>query len=203
MSDQHVINFAEFTGYKAYDGDGAAALLPFDGYVQAKVKNFRTTTSSGDKPKPMVRITLLVDESDLQPSIIYGQAFTGGVDRNDDFLSRQFGNVLVSSGLYTEESLKAAAARGDVKTVDEMMNLIMQKDLPLFVEIQADTHKGKTTSKVTNFVTRALYEKEKAADTHRRARVGGGAAGNGSSGGSATKQAAQDLLKGVLTQPSA
>jgi hypothetical protein len=196
MSDSQNINFGDFGGYTPYDGDGAAALLPFDGYVSVKVKRFKTVMTKGDSPKPMVKLTLKVADQDLPQHTIYAQAFTGGKDRNEENLNRQFADVLVSFGLFTAESLQAEASKGTVKTVDELVNEIITRDLTGFVEIQADTYQGKTSSKVNNFVTRAVFEREVNGGTHRKPH--GLSAGGASQSNGASQQAASGMLSGVI-----
>lgn len=196
MSDSQVFNFGAHKGYTPYDGDGAAALLPFDGFFQVKVKRFKVTQTKGDSPKPMVRLTLKLAESDLPAHTLYGQAMTGGLDRNQEDLGRQFLDVLISSGLYTAESVQAAAAKGETKTIDELLNAIISQDRTLFVEVQADTYNGKTSSKVNNFVTKAVYDREVAGGTNRKPNGGGASASNGAANGAAS--AASGMLQGVI-----
>ena len=196
MSDKQTFNFGNHKTYVPYDGDGAAALLPFDGFVRCVIKRFKETSSKGESPKPMVKITLKVAEEDLPAHTLYAQALTGGVDRNDEDLGRQFANVLVSSGLYTLQTFQAEAARGTSKTIDELLNAIITQKKYVYVEVQADTYQNKTTSKVNNFVTQAVYEREVAGGTHRNYRQAGASGGGAKS--SATAQQATGMLQGVI-----
>lgn len=196
MTERQVINFADLPDYVPYDGDGAAALLPFDGYVRVQVKNYKETVTAGDTPKPQVALTLKVAEDDLPPHTLYGRVFTGGVDKNKKSLLRQFYDVLVSSGLYTVEDLNKAAARGDSKGVGELLDEIIRQNSYLYVEVEHHVYKGKESSGVNNFVTQKLYEKEVNAGTARKTRTI--VAGTGTNGSRVAGGAPSELLKNVI-----
>lgn len=189
------LNFGDLQGYSPYDGDGQAALLPFDGFVKCTVKRFKEFMTNGDPSRPAVKLVLKTAEENLPAATLYAQAITGGApDRNGDSLARQFADVLISSGLFTAESLQAAAQQGKVSSIDELMNQIINEQRPVYVEVQADTYKGKTSSKINNFVTKAIYEREVAAGTAQRPRVQAAATPNGAG----QTGAASGMLQSVL-----
>lgn len=196
-NDTQTINFGDFKGYTPYDGDGAAALLQWDGFFKVQVKRFKTIMSKGENPKPMVKLTLKLAEEDLPQHTLYAQVFTGGVDRNGENLNRRFGDFLVSFGLYDADTLQSEASKGTTKTIDELINEVMTRNNVGYVEVQADTYQGKSASKVNNFVTKAVYEREVNGGTHRKPHGmqpnGGSDAANG-----ASKQAASGMLSGVI-----
>lgn len=195
MAENQTFNFGAHKGYRPYDGDGDAALLPFDGFVRCKIKRFKQETSKGDSPKPMVRLTLKVAEDDLPAQTLYSHRLTGGLDRNQEDLGRQFADVLYSSGLYTPESFEAEAARGTVKSVDELLNAIISQDRFVYVAIQAGVYNNKERSEVNNFVTQAVFEREVNGGTHRIYRTAGASANGGSS---PTQEQAKSMLDGVI-----
>lgn len=190
------LNFGDLKSYTPYDGDGAAALLAQDGYYKVTLANFNeVTTSTG---KPMVKMTLKLNDPDLPPHVIYGQALTGGVDRNNESLARQFADVLISSGLYTKETLQAEAAKGTTETVATLLQQIINENRNLFVEVAAEAYGAKVTSKVKNFVTPELYSKHEQAGTHRWAPAAKApSAANGASS-AAAKAAASSVVADAI-----
>lgn len=186
-----VFNFGDLNSWTPYDGEGPAALLPFDGYVRCQVKSFKEQMSKGDTPKPLIKLTLKIDEEDLPAHTLYAQAMTGGLDKNNENLGRQFAEVIVSADLFNKDTFAAAAAKGESKTVAELMNAIISQNRHVYVQVQADSYQGKTTSRVNNFVTKAVYEREVSGGTHRIPREA--PATNG-----ANTAAAKTMLSGVI-----
>lgn len=175
------INFADFKSYSPYDGDGAAGLLPFNGYVKVTATRFKTFVTEGDSPKPMVRLTLKTSEEDIKGVTLYAQAFTGGLDRNGEPLNRQFADLVISSGLFSPETLLQEANKGTVSTVEDIVGQIINEKRTLYVEVRAETYNKKVRSAVVNFVSRAIYEREVAAGGHRQPHaMTAGATSNGS-----------------------
>lgn len=185
------IKMSRLKGYKDYSGDGAAPLLPFDGFVRLLPEKFEVTETRSDKPKPMVKWTLTLAEDDLPPHTLYAQTFIGGDDRNDKAMERQFATVMTSSGLWTEEDINKMAENDEDLNVEETAQAICDAakndGVVVYGEIQKDTYKGKSSSRINNFVTRAVFEErvEKG-----KARIERNDSGASSSSGSSTPSAA-------------
>lgn len=197
MSEQQFqFNFGNHKGYTTYDGDGAAALLDFDGFFAVQLKRFKLQMTKSEPAKPMAKLTLKLHPSEkLGAQTIYAQALIDGEDKNGDNMGRQFLDVLVSFGLFTEEQAQQKADRGEAADPDALLSAVIAQELTGYVEVQADTYQNKTSSKVNNFVTKAIYEREVNGGTARRPRSGGaGAAPAGNGPG----KAASGMLKDIL-----
>lgn len=196
MSENITINFADALNYEPYQGDGSAVLLPQDGMFQVKITKFKTGTSpAGNKT---VKLVLALAETDVSGTLYSDIPVTG--KRSDGKLNvEKFFDVLISAG-QTLDQLKAAGQAGKSGDIGTIIQGLIDNGTVLIVDVEASTHKGRTSSKVQNFVSPKRFSDAKTAGNHRRTRGGAGAATAVSSNGATSAPAAggADPLQQIL-----
>ena len=200
MNAKITINFGEMKGFEAPTGDGPAASLPFDGYVQANLRKFSFGVSESSGNSVATLIFAINDEG--VSGTLYASMPVSGTYKNRAGEVRpntdQLGNLLLSSG-QTIEEIQQAISAGQSKDLGEILNVLVSQKAIVNLSVQAEVYQGKEKTKVKGYVTPAFFQEQKSAGTHRRPRAATSAA-SVSNGASRTVAAAggDDALAGVL-----
>lgn len=177
MSDTKImINFGELKGFEAPSGDGPAADLPFDGYVQARLKKFTCGKAKSGNDKVDLVFTLAEDDvkGTLYSTIAVSGSYTNRAGETRPNLD-QLASLLLSSG-QTFADIEAAIKAGTTRGLDEILQDLVKNNAVLHLSVAAEVYQNRARTRVKGYVTPAFFAEQKAAGAHRKPRAAAGAA---------------------------
>ena len=166
MSDKvsFKVDFGEAASYTPYDGLGASALLKQDGLYKATIQKVIPGRSKSGNPK--FTLSIVVQDEDEKGQSIIGDVLAGGRDKDGNPLSRKLWDVFFSMGM-TQDQVRALASNGQQ---DEAVVVNALTGKTVFVNIEAETWEGKTSSRIQSFTSGQKYADAIAANAHRKPR---------------------------------
>jgi hypothetical protein len=158
------VDFGEAASFVPYEGLGSSALLKQDGFYMATI-NKVVPGKSKESGNPKFIFSLTVQDEDEKGQTVIGEALAGGKDKNGAPLSRQLWEVFFSMGM-TQQQVQALAANG-LQDAEAVATTLTGKTV--FLNVEAETYNGNTSSRVRGFIAKQRYEDAKAANAHRKA----------------------------------
>lgn len=160
------IDFTEASSYEGLvDGLGSVSLLKKDGIYSAVI-NRVSLTESKEAKNPMFLLGLTVQDEDEKGASLIARVLVGGRDKNNKPNSKQLWDLFSSMGKTTDE-VKAMAANGQVSG-ETVANALVGKTV--FVNVEAETYQGNTSSSVKSYTTAEKYADAVSANAHRKPR---------------------------------
>jgi len=165
MSDKisFKVDFGEAAGFVPYEGLGSSALLKQDGFYTATIQKV-VPGKSKESGNPKFIFSLVVQDEDEKGQTVIGEALAGGKDKNGNALSRQLWEVFFSMGM-TQAQVQGLASNG-MQDAEAVANTLTGKTV--FINVEAETYKDNTSSRVRGFIAKQRYEDARAANAHRK-----------------------------------
>lgn len=164
MSSPFLIDLSGLSDFTPQEFLGSSALLKMDGLYAVTIAKMTPGKSSTGNAKVLVSLTVL--DADEKGATLLKDVPLSGKDKNDNPNIRQFGQLLLSAGLTTEQ-IQGLASKGQ-QAIEGFTSLLVGKTC--FINAEAETYNGNTRSNVRGFVVRQSYDDAVAANAHRKPR---------------------------------
>jgi len=164
MAKDFLVDLTGLADFSPMELLGTSALLKLDGYYSAQITKLTPGQSSTGNNKVLISFT--VTSPDEKGALLLKDVPMSGTDKNGNPNIRQFGQLLVSVGLSTEQ-VQGLAKSGQT-TVDAFSKMLIGK--AAYLNVEAETYQGNTRSNVRGFITKQQHDDAVAAGTHRRPR---------------------------------
>lgn len=164
MAKDFLVDLTGLADFSPMELLGTSALLKLDGYYSAQISKLTPGQSSTGNNKVLISFT--VTSPDEKGALLLKDVPLSGSDKNGNPNIRQFGQLLVSVGLSTEQ-VQGLAKTGQT-TVDAFAKMLVGKTA--YLNVEAETYQGNTRSNVRGFITKQQHDEAAAAGTHRRPR---------------------------------
>lgn len=172
-------SFAPFKDFVPFTGE-QSDMIPEDGIGLATITGFRPYFSKakpGEQPKPMLSLAATIQDADFKGLRLVDQVLCGGLDKHNEDLGRQLVEVLVATGI-TSDQIHGMAQ--DARFQDMSIRQIAQAYLmgkTVVVEWEADSYEGRPTSSVRRWQAdltmperQARLQQQQVLKAHRRPR---------------------------------